>query len=154
LKIWRLAFGDSLVSIRMLPALVGAAAVLLTGLLTIELGGGGLAVVLASLAVLVAGQYLNTAHYYSMNVFDQLFLVLTAYVALRPLGEGRPRVWVLLGVTLGLGLLNKTSVLWLGAGLMVGLAATPARDVLRTRWPYVAGAVALVLFSPYLIWEI
>src|SRR5262249_9196379 len=55
---------------------------------------------------------------------------------------------------LGLGLLNKTSVLWLGAGLLVGLVVTPARTVLRTRWPYVAGIVTAAIFAPYVLWEI
>jgi Dolichyl-phosphate-mannose-protein mannosyltransferase len=154
LKAWRLLFGDSLAALRMLPALVGAATVLVTGLLVIELGGEAVAVGLAGLAVLVAGQFLGTAHYYSMNVFDQFFWVLAALLTVRALRERTPRTWVLLGVALGLGLLNKTSVLWLGAGLFVGLLATPMRSVLKTPWPYVAGAIAALLFTPYVIWEI
>nr|MDP9121052.1 hypothetical protein [Acidobacteriota bacterium] len=35
----------------------------------------------------------------------------------------------------------------------VGLLATPARAALRTRWPYVAAALAAALFVPYLAWE-
>jgi len=138
LEAWRMIFGDSLAALRMVPALVGAATVLVTGMLAIRLGGGVLAVALAELGVLVAGQFLGTAHYYSMNVFDELFWVLSAYLVLRAVDERSPRAWITLGVVLGLGLLNKTSVLWLGAGIGVGLCATPARDVLRTRWPYVA----------------
>jgi hypothetical protein len=153
LKAWRVLFGDSLASIRMLPALAGAATVLVTGLLAIEMGGGLLAVAFGSVAVLVAGQYLGTAHYYSMNVFDQLFWVLVAYLVARVLRAESRRLWIVLGVVLGLGLLNKTSVLWLGAGLLVGLVVTPARSVLRTRWPYVSGAIAVLLFAPYIAWE-
>ena len=154
LKAWRLLFGDSLTSIRMLPAVVGAATVGVTGLLVVELGGEVLAVVLGGLAVLVAGQYLGTAHYYSMNVFDELFWVLAAYFTVVALRERSARAWILLGVTLGLGLLNKTSVLWLGAGLFTGLVATSVRGVLATRWPYVAGAIAVILFAPYIVWEV
>ena len=37
---------------------------------------------------------------------------------LRALAHGRPRTWIALGVVLGLGLLNKTSMLWFcGAAL-------------------------------------
>jgi hypothetical protein len=157
LKLWKVAFGDSLASVRMLAALAGAATVLVTGLLAIELGGEALAVVLGALGVLGAGQYLGTAHYYSMNVLDQLLWPLAALLTVRALGvreDRRPRAWCLLGVVLGLGLLNKMSVLWLCAGLLVGLLATPARAVLKERWPYVAGGIAALLFSPYLIWEI
>jgi hypothetical protein len=155
LKAWRLAFGDSLAAVRLLPALVGAGVVLLTALLAIRLGGGALAALLAGLAVLAAPQFLGTAHYYSMNVLDELFWVAAAYVTVRALGDPRaPRPWVALGVVLGLGLMNKMSVLWLCAGLVAGLLATPARASLRTRWPYVAAALAAILFAPYVAWEI
>jgi 4-amino-4-deoxy-L-arabinose transferase-like glycosyltransferase len=158
LRAWRVVFGDSLTALRMLPAIVGALTVLVTGLLAMRLGGGTLAVVLAELAVLVAGQYLHTAHYYSMNVFDQLFWVVAAYLVARAVeprkGESVSRAWVLVGLALGFGLMNKISVLWLGAGLFVGLVATPARDVLRTRHPYLAGLIAAALFAPYVAWEV
>jgi hypothetical protein len=154
LRAWRAAFGDSLASIRMLPALVGAATVLVTGFVAIELGGGALAVALAGTAVLTAGQILGTTHYYSMNVFDLLFWVLGAWLALRALRLGTTRAWIILGVMLGVGLMNKTSVLWLGAGLFVGLLATPARATLRTRGPWIACALAVAIFAPYLAWEV
>lgn len=47
-------FGDSLLGIRMTPALAGAALVLLVGILVRELGGGRFAQFLASICVLAA----------------------------------------------------------------------------------------------------
>jgi hypothetical protein len=154
LRLWRTLFGDSLAAVRMASALVGTATIYVTGLLAMALGGGRLAVALACFGALVAGQYLGTAHYYSMNVFDQLFWTLAAYVAVRALSTGTRRAWVALGVVLGLGLLNKISVLWLGVGLAVGLVATPARSAFRTIGPYLAAAIAFALLSPYVVWEI
>jgi 4-amino-4-deoxy-L-arabinose transferase-like glycosyltransferase len=152
LRAWRTLFGDSLSAVRMAPALVGAATVLVTGMIAMRLGGRTLAVVLAELAVLVAGQYLATAHYYSMNVFDALFWTLAVYFCLRALQDRTTTAWIALGATLGLGLLNKTSVLWLGAGLFLGLLLS-GREALRTRGPYIAAAIAALLFTPYLVWE-
>src|SRR5262249_49898746 len=104
---------------------------------------------------LTAGQYLATAHYYSMNVFDQLFWTVAAYLVVRALEDGAPRRrWLWLGLTLGLGLENKTSVLWLGAGLCVGLVATRARAALNTQCPYLAALFAIALFAPYVRWEL
>jgi uncharacterized membrane protein len=54
---------------------------------------------------------------------------------------------VALGVVLGLGLLNKISLLWLGLGLAVGLVATSQRRWLLTPWPYACAAIALVIVS-------
>jgi len=45
-------------------------------------------------------------------------------------------------------------VLWLGAGLLVGLLVTPHRRVLRTPWPWMAGATALLLALPHVVWQI
>ena len=46
---------------------------------------------------------------------------------------GRRADWGVLGLVLGLGLLNKISVLWLGFGIAAGLVLTPHRRVLLTR---------------------
>jgi hypothetical protein len=154
LRVWRTIVGDSLAALRMLPALIGAASVWVTALLVVRLGGGRLAVALALLAIIVDGQHLGTAHYYSMNVWDDLFWPLAALLAVVLLEHRRARDWIALGVVLGIGLENKTSVLWLCAGLVAGIAATPERMVLRTRGPYIAAAIAAALFAPYVAWEI
>ncbi|MDP9122813.1 MAG: glycosyltransferase family 39 protein, partial [Acidobacteriota bacterium] len=104
LRVWRYLWGDSLAALRLLPALVGAATVLIAGYIAIELGGRRLAVALTGLGVLAAGQYLGTAHYYSMNVWDQLFWTLAGYLVLRAVGRGSPRDWIALGLALGIGL--------------------------------------------------
>ena len=59
-----------------------------------------------------------------------------------------------LGVVLGLGLFNKIGVLWLGAGLAVGLVATPLRRSLLRPGPWLAGALAAVIASPYVLWQV
>jgi hypothetical protein len=59
-----------------------------------------------------------------------------------------------LGVVLGIGLLNKLSVLWLGFGLTLGLLLTPSRRLLATPGPWLAAAIALALFSPHVIWQL
>ncbi|HEY8041421.1 MAG TPA: glycosyltransferase family 39 protein [Polyangiaceae bacterium] len=163
LKGWRLAFGDSLTALRLGPALAGAAVVALTGMTAIELGGGTLAVILACLSVVAAPAFLIFHHLWSMNAFDQVFWIAAALLAVRAVKRGTAgslpwqrsaRPWVALGVVLGLGLLDKWSILWFGAGLLVALVATPARRVLRTPGPYAAGAIALLLFAPHVLWEV
>src|SRR5678815_2438236 len=71
-KLSRTLFGDSLFALRLFPAVAGAAKVLLTGLIAIELGGRRFAVVLACLCVLV-GTYLALDSFFSMNAFEPLF---------------------------------------------------------------------------------
>ncbi|MDP2365498.1 MAG: hypothetical protein Q8M94_17230, partial [Ignavibacteria bacterium] len=50
-------------------------------------------------------------------------------------------------------LLNKTSVLWLGAGILIGTLFTPLRNDLKTKYPYIAFVIAILIFSPYIIWN-
>src|SRR3954468_18098552 len=60
-------FGDSLLGLRLLPALAGAALVWLTGKLAHEMGGGRFAQALAALAALVVPIYLLMQHWLTMN---------------------------------------------------------------------------------------
>ncbi len=147
-------FGDSLFSLRLLPALFGAMTVFAVGLLTRELGGGRWAQLLAGLASLVSIIFLGMVSVYSMNAFDHLVWAAVALLVARLSKTGSSVYWPWIGVVVGLGLLNKVGVLWLGAGIAVGLVATGERRWLRTRWPWLAGLLALALFSPYIWWNL
>lgn len=68
--------------------------------------------------------------------------------------DGRPGWWAAAGVCAGLALLSKYSAVLVLAGGFVALATAPAyRGWLRRPHPYVALAVAAVMFSPVLIWN-
>jgi hypothetical protein len=146
--------GDSLLAIRALPAVAGALAVYLVGLMARELEGGRFASVLAMTAAIAVPEYLGTNHVFSMNSFDILVWALSAYLLILLLKGGDKRLWILLGLVLGIGLQNKISVLWLGAGLGVGLLVTPSRRWLATPWPWITGALAFIVFSPYVFWQV
>ena len=64
------------------------------------------------------------------------------------------RWWLAAGLAAGLGLLSKYSALFLGAGTLVWLIASPPmRRWLTSFWPYLGGAAALAIFSPNLWWN-
>src|SRR5215510_6717442 len=65
-------FGESLLGLRLLPALAGASLVVLTGKITQEFGGGRFAQTLAALAVGAAPIYLLMHHWLTMNAFEPL----------------------------------------------------------------------------------
>ena len=149
----RMVFGDSLFAIRFHPAIAGAATVFLTGLMARQLGGGRFAQTLASLASIVSLILLAMDGFFSMNAFDLLFWAWSAYVLILLVKTGDKKYWLYLGLLLGLGLLNKISVLWLGFGIFVGVIATPERRWLKTEYPYIAGVIAFALFLPFIIWN-
>ncbi len=110
LKISRLVLGDSLVAVRFLPALAGAATVFLAAWMAGRMGGGRFAQLVAGLCVLAAPRWLGGNNLYSMNSFDLLTWTVAAWVLVEWAKGGEPRWWIVLGVALGLGLLNNLHV--------------------------------------------
>ena len=154
LSFWRLIFGDSVFAIRLLPAMTGAATVFMSGLIARKLGGGRFSVALTGIAAICAPILLAMNTIYSMNSFDILLWSIIAYLLILMIREDRPRYWIILGFLVGVGLLNKISMAWLAFGIVIGFLATNKRPVFATRWPYISGLIAIVLFSPYIIWNI
>jgi 4-amino-4-deoxy-L-arabinose transferase-like glycosyltransferase len=151
----RALYGESLLAIRVVPAVVGALVIGLTAALTKTLGGSPRAQGLAALCVLAAPAYMATSHVYSMNSLDVLFWTLASLFTARALEEERRtiRPWILVGIALGLGIENKLSMLFYAGGLFVGLVASPSRGLLRTRGPWIAALVAALLAAPNALWE-
>jgi len=149
-----LLMGDSLLAVRLLPALAGAGTVLLAGLMVRRLGGGVAAQSLAMIAVIAAPYHLALDHFFSMNAFDILIWALAAYLIMGLAEKATLRAWLFLGVVLGFGLMNKMSVLWLGMGLLVGILATDRRRWLRTPGPWLAAGLAGLIFLPHILWQV
>ena len=147
-------FDHSLLGLRLFPILALTAALLLTGWMAQRLGGGRFAQGLSGLSFLIAPIYLRFGTFLNIPSFEVLYWCLLAFLLIVLLREDRPTLWVWIGLVLGLGLLNKHSMLLFAFALSLGLLLTPARRHLRTPWPWVGGAIALVIFSPNLIWQI
>src|SRR5581483_1060070 len=150
----RRLLGDSLFALRFFPAVCGALVVFMTGWMTRELGGGRFAQVLAAVAVLVGPVYLAINNYFSMNCFDHLFWVIAIYILILILKSNRPELWPLFGLVAGVGLMTKYSMGFLGFGLVIGLALTPARRNFKSVWLWLGGAIALLIFLPHVLWEV
>lgn len=65
-----------------------------------------------------------------------------------------PRAWLWLGVAIGLGMISKYTVVLLGTAIVLFvLIDRPSRKWLTRPEPYVAALIALVLFSPVIVWN-
>ena len=68
--------------------------------------------------------------------------------------SGKGAWWLAAGLAAGLALLSKYTGFFLGAGILVWLLLSPkARSWLFTAWPYLGGALALLVFLPNLLWN-
>ncbi len=145
--------GSSLTSLRFLPALAGAALVVLTALLAREMGAGKFGAAFASLACASVGIYFVMHYLMTMNAFEPLFWMGCAYLLLRIINTGNQRLWLWFGALAGLGLQNKYSLGVFAVGLVAGLLLSAERKALAQRWIWMGGAVALLVFLPNLLWN-
>ena len=150
----RSTLGDSLPALRFLPAVAGAAEVVLTALIARELGGKRFAQGLAALAALVAPGFLAANSLLTMNAFEPLFWMGCAYLLIRIIKTGNSKLWIWFGILAGFGLENKHSMLIFGAGIVLGLILTTQRRTLASPWPWLGGALAFLIFLPNLLWNI
>lgn len=150
----RVTLGDSLSALHFLPAVAAGLRVLLTGLIARELGARRFGILLACVCVMVAPIYLGLDSLLTMNVFESLFWMGAALVALKIFNGANPRLWLLFGAVCGVGLLNKHSMLFFGFGLFVGLVLTKQRRQFASPWIWLGGLIAVLIFLPNLVWEI
>ena len=148
------AFGSSLLALRFLPAVAGAALVWLTGCITKELGGGRFARVLAALAVALAPVYLLMHHWMTMNAFEPLIWMGCVWCIVRSINTAQPRYWLGFGILAGIGMETKYSMAFFVAGVLIGLLVTRERAVLRNRWFWIGASAAFAIFLPNLVWLI
>src|SRR5262245_45331529 len=146
-------FGDSLLGLRLFPALAGSITLLLTALLARELGGGRLAQFLAALGVLVAPVFLTSTALFGPDAFDRILWVGGALVLARMLRTDAPRLWLVLGGIVALGLMTKMTMLDFALAVVVGLLVSGQRGLLWNRYALSAALFALVGLAPYLYWE-
>lgn len=144
---------DSVAALRLTSVLAGTLVVVLAALIARELGGGRRAQVLAAAAVVISPIFLGGNFLFTTVSFDQVVWALLLWLVVRLLAGGDPRLWVVAGLVLGIGLETKDTVLGLAVALAGGLLLTPARRHLATRWPWLGVAAAAVLLAPNLWWQ-
>jgi hypothetical protein len=76
------------------------------------------------------------------------------WVVARILRTGDSRLWLWFGLIAGLGLENKHSTLSFGFAVTVALLLTHHRREFAGKWIWIAGAIAVAMFLPNLIWQI
>ncbi len=154
LKISRLIFGDSVQAIRLLATLSGGILVFMTGVLAREMGGKRYAQILASTCMLISVQHLGLTGFYSMNIFDLIFWIVGFYLIIKLIKTGNEKLWMLIGLVIGLGLMNKISMMFFGFSLAVAMLFTPLRKYYLSKYMYIGGIIAFLIFLPHLIWQV
>jgi hypothetical protein len=150
----RHVFGSSLLGLRLLPAIAGAALVWLTGQLAREMGGGRFAQALAALAAFAVPILLVFHHWLTMNAFEPLIWLGAVWCVLRAINTGNAKYWLWFGVVIGLGMETKYTVIFFTLGIVAGLLLTSHRRFIKSKWLWLGAFAALLIFLPNLLWLI
>ncbi|MEU7860933.1 glycosyltransferase family 39 protein [Nonomuraea sp. NPDC049141] len=146
-------FGDTLFGIRVLPALAAALLVVLVTLITRELGGRGVAQILAALGTATGGYTLIAGHAILTLSFDLPFWAAAILFMTKALMREQPRWWPAVGVIVGLATYNKYLIVMLLLGLAAGLVAVGPRRVLAGPWLWGGALIAVALAVPNLLYQ-
>jgi hypothetical protein len=139
--------------VRVLPMLEMGFVVVLVALICRDMGGSRRAQVLAACTAALSG-YLGAGHLDTTTEPDLLAWAIIVWLLVRLLDDGDPRQWLVVGFTAGIALENKDTVLFLGAGLAIGLVLSRRWEVMRCPWAWAALGIALLLWVPNLVWQI
>jgi Dolichyl-phosphate-mannose-protein mannosyltransferase len=141
-------------TLRLLPALLGGVSIILCGAYVRKLGGSLGLQALALLAGITEPLILGTWLFQTV-IFDQVAWMLSIYWFLSIVIDRKPRMWMLLGITLGIGLEIKYLILPLILGIGIATLLTPSlRQDLRTKYPWIGGVLMLVIWAPNVVWQI
>jgi hypothetical protein len=152
LKLVTTIFGYSIKSLHFASSFCGALSLLLTCLITRELGGKKFAILLTGLFVLFSG-FLIFGALFTYDSLDFLIQAFAIYLLIKVIKENNPKLWILFGFVLGLGLLNKLSILLFGLAIFASLWLVPQREYFKSKWIWLAGMIALVFSIPFVLWQ-
>jgi hypothetical protein len=154
IRVCRAILGDSLRSIRFIPALASSLLVVQTAVLAREFGGRRFALLLSAITAVIAPQYLSNGSLLGTNCLEPNLWMGCAYFAILAIKRNDPRYWLWFGVVAGIGMQEKYSIAAFGFGMVVGLLLTAERRVFLNPWIWLGGLAAFLIFLPNLLWNI
>ncbi|QMU27176.1 glycosyltransferase family 39 protein [Adhaeribacter radiodurans] len=147
------ALGNYWFLVRFWPALFGAITMWVIGLTVKRLGGSSFALALVGIGFL-ASAYLRINILFQPNALEFLFWSVYLYLLICYIQQPKASYLYLLGVAIGLGLLNKYSVIFFLAGTCLALLLSPQRTIFRQKHFYGALLIAVIILLPNLIWQV
>jgi hypothetical protein len=152
-RLHTMVWGDSILAVRLLPALIGALSIFLVGWMIKQLKGGSLALIIGLGAYFLSPGFLRPAALLQPVIFNHLFWLLTAVVVFQLVRKQDKLMLLWLIPVLGLGWLAKYSIIFYGSSLLVALIISRHRNLLWSWYLLVAIAGGLLLILPNLIWQ-
>lgn len=145
-------FGGGEAWIKFWPCLFGAATLVVTCLITAELGGKLFSQFLAALSI-ITGAYLRVHYLFQPNILDIFFWTLAIYFLIRYINSRNENYIIWMAVSLALGWWSKYSVFFIAIAIIAGLLLSPYRNIFLRKKAWFAAGLALLLIAPNLLWQ-
>lgn len=147
-------FGNSVFAVRLFPALLGGALILLTSAITIEMGGSKYASFLSAFGLMISIFFLRSFFLF-MPVHLEIFLwTLCIYLIIKYINTSNDKFLLFFGIAAGITMLNKYLAGIFFIGLVVIIPFTKYRKVFASKMFYYGIAAGFFIFLPNIIWQI
>ncbi|MFN8256511.1 MAG: glycosyltransferase family 39 protein [Bacteroidales bacterium] len=127
--------------------------VILSGLLTIQIGGKHWAVLITMLCLLFSPGFGASQYLFLPTAFEQIFWLGFIYCIVNYSITGNARNIIFAGIVAAFGFLNKYGILFLFGGFVISLVFFK-RELLKQKQTYIALILFILLISPNLFWQI
>ena len=146
--------GGSVFTVRLFPALIGACTIFLAGKLIKSLGGKFWAISLGCLGLIFSPALCWSNTLFQPVSFNQFFWFLTAWSIVKFIQTDRREFGIILGLSMGLGMLNKYSILFYFVALLIGFLLTPQRRLLIRKEILFGFFISVILILPNIFWQV
>jgi 4-amino-4-deoxy-L-arabinose transferase-like glycosyltransferase len=146
-------FGDSLLALRVWPALCMAGVVLLSARTVRLLGGGRLAENIAMAAVAASPIVSIFGHVFHYAAFDLLAWSAAIYALARVLITNAPRWWIYFGLIVGVAYENKNLISLFVLTVGFALLLVGPLVVLEGGKVWIGAALAIAIAAPNVYWQ-
>jgi len=146
-------FGYSVFGIRFLPAFLGAMSMYIMAKIILKLNGGVVALVIALSSFLLSTGFLLFDSIFTPNVIEQFLWLLITWCLFKMTLEYQPKLWIWIGILVGLAFLTKYSIVFLLAGLVPALLLSPHRRLFNSRYFIVAIIISSLMILPHIFWQ-
>jgi 4-amino-4-deoxy-L-arabinose transferase-like glycosyltransferase len=137
-----------------IPATASAVlTVLFVALSAREMSASRRAEFLAAAALSCSTLVLITGHVLRTSTTDLCFTAALTWLLCRLIRTGNDRLWLVIGLVLGLGLLNKMLLAFWALAVLIALLLVGPRHILTSRHLPAAALIATALWTPYLLWQ-
>lgn len=144
--------GGSFFWIKFWPCLFGAGTMLLACGIARQLGGGLYAQLVTSLGLLFSA-YLRVHFLFQPNFLEIFWCTAAAYCFLSYINAEEKKYLYLTLLALAMGWWSKYSIAFFGAGMLLAIAGTHHRSLLRNKHFWLAAAASLLFILPNLFWQ-